>query len=88
MQHCELLYWYGILVIALSLGVIVVPFMRGRSELLSAWSMLWGGIAIFIGFGSIEAAYSPMRFVGLQWFEPKPGEVTTYVVYSVWARQS
>ncbi len=82
MQHCEHLYWYGIFVICLSLGLIVVPFMRGRTELLSAWNMLLGGIAIFIGFGSLEAAYSPMRFIGLHWFEPNPQQVNRYVLYS------
>jgi hypothetical protein len=82
MNNCEHLYWYGLFVICLSLGLIIIPFLRGKSELLSAWNMLLGGIVVFIGFGSIEAAFSPTRFHGLQWFQPTPQEVSKYVLYS------
>jgi hypothetical protein len=82
MPHCGPLYWYGLFVICLTSWLIVVPFLRGKSELLSAWNMLLGGLALFIGFGSLEAAFSPTRFRGLQWFEPTAQQVTTYMVYS------
>jgi hypothetical protein len=79
MQNCEHLGWYGALVILIAGGLIVVPYWRGKAELLSAWNILLGGVAIFVGIGSIEAATSPMRFKGVEWFEPTRAEVNTWL---------
>ncbi len=82
MQNCESLLWYGWLVLFGTGWLVIVPYLRGRAELLSAWNMLLVGIAIFIGVGSLEAALLPMRFHGLDWFEPTRSEVARFVIYS------
>jgi hypothetical protein len=56
-----------------------VPYLRHRGELISAWTILLLGIAIFLGLGSIEAWMSPMRFMGLEWFQPTRTEVHRYL---------
>jgi hypothetical protein len=80
MANCEVLYWYGAIVLVLSAWLIIMPYWRGKAELISAWNFLLGGVAIFIGVGCFEAASSPMRFPGLQWFEPTEKEVRTWII--------
>jgi hypothetical protein len=79
MDNCEPLALYGALVIILAGGFILVPFLRGKADLISAFNILWLGIAIFIGVGCFEAASTPMRFPGLQWFAPTKAEVSRYM---------
>ena len=83
MPNCEPLFWFGLFVLCLTSGLIVVPYVRRKAELLSAWNMLLVGIAVFMGFGSLEAAYSPVRFGGLDWYESTSQEVATYLLYSI-----
>jgi hypothetical protein len=80
MANCEPLFWYGTIVIAVCAWLVIVPYWRGKAELISAWNFMLGGIAIFIGVGSFEAATSPMRFPGLQWFEPTEKEVRAWMI--------
>jgi hypothetical protein len=70
MAYCGPLLPFGIAVILLMGLLVVVPYWRGKAELISGWNILLGGVALFIGIGAIEAAVSPMRFKGVQWFEP------------------
>ena len=79
MENCEPLAWYGALVLVVMGGFILVPFLRGKSDLISAWNIFLFGIAVFIGLGCFEAATSPIRFQGLQWFQPTKGEVLWYI---------
>lgn len=62
---------------------ILVPYLRRRGELISAWTTLLLGIAIFLGLGSIEAWMSPMRFMGLEWFQPTRVTVHRYMFLTV-----
>src|SRR5262245_46351195 len=80
MQNCEPLALFGTLVLVVTGGLILIPYMRGKADLISAWNFLLVGIAIFVGFGGIEAAKSPMRFQGLEWFQPTKAEVNWYIV--------
>jgi hypothetical protein len=79
MQNCESLGLYGALVLIVTSGFILIPYLRGKADLISAWNFLLLGIAIFVGFGGIEAAQSPMRFQGLDWFQPTKAEVNWYI---------
>lgn len=82
MANCGILAWYGYGVLILTAGFVLVPYLRRKGELFSAWNLLLIGVAIFLGLGSLEAAYSPMRFRGLDWFEPTRQEVTWYLTAS------
>jgi hypothetical protein len=79
MPHCEPLAWYGLVVLLITGCTVLIPFLRGKSDLINGWNILLLGIAIFVGIGSIEAAWNPMRFAGLQWFEPTVDEVNFYL---------
>lgn len=91
MAHCGPLFWYGIAVILLTATYVLLPYIRGKSELLSGWNILMGGVGIFVGIGAIEAAVSPMRFKGVEWFEPTVAEVqrwtaaTTLFLFALFA---
>src|SRR5262245_16834055 len=82
MNNCGDLALFGFGVLFLTAALIVVPYLRRKSELLSGWNMLLIGVALFLGFGSLEAAYSPIRFQGLQWFQPTRPEALRFVAYS------
>jgi hypothetical protein len=56
-------------------GLAIVPYLRGKTQLVSGWNLLLAGVALFVGIGAIEAYASPMRFTGVQWFEPTRAEV-------------
>jgi hypothetical protein len=79
MTNCEPLAWFGALIVLVCGAFILVPYLRHRGELISAWTILLLGIAIFLGLGSIEAWMSPMRFMGLEWFQPTKTEVHRYL---------
>src|SRR3972149_5400443 len=79
MDNCEPLGWFGAGVLLLTAGLILIPYLRRRGTLLSAWNLLLLGIFIFVGLGCFEAALSPMRFHGLEWFNPTRAEVHWFV---------
>lgn len=80
MTNCGPLFWYGIIMLAITGASVIVPYLQGKSDLISGWNLLLGGVAIFVGIGAIEAAVSPMRFTGVQWFEPTRAEVMRWAV--------
>jgi len=82
MENCEPLTWYGALVLIILGGLIVIPYLRRKGELISAFNILLLGIAIYIGLGCFEAVTSPMRFPGLQWFQPTKDEVSWFMTAS------
>src|SRR5262245_27918115 len=79
MQNCEILGWYGALVLVFCGAMIVVPYWRGKADLISAWNFLLLGIAIFVGLQCIEAATSPVRFHCFESFSPTKSEVWFYL---------
>ncbi len=79
MHNCEPLAWYGVLVLIVTSCFILIPYLRGKADLISGWNLLLLGIAIFVGLGGVEAANSPMRFAGLEWFQPTKAEVNWYM---------
>ena len=49
MSTYNLLTWAGWSIIVVTLGLIVVPYWRGKSDLLTAWNFALVGLAIFLG---------------------------------------
>jgi len=81
MDHSEPLVTYGFLVIAVLSGFIVVPFLRGTSDLLTAWNTLLLGLVCFAGLGSVEVRYvSELPWAQVQWFQPTAREVQWYMI--------
>jgi hypothetical protein len=80
MENCEPLIWYGALVMLITGSMMLVPFLRRKGDLISAWNLLLLGNFIFLGMGCIEAATSPMRFHGLHWFNPTREEVRWFML--------
>jgi hypothetical protein len=82
MANCEILTWYGTAVLIICGLFILVPYWRGKAELISGWNFFLLGCGIFIGVGCFEAATTPMRFPGLEWFEPTRAEVNHWLTYT------
>jgi len=82
MPNCEPLAWYGGIVLILTGCLIIIPYFLRKAELVSAWNFLLVGVAIFVGIGCLEAAVSPLRFRGLEWFQPTRAEVQRYMLYT------
>ena len=55
MPNCESLPWYGILVIIVTGCAVLIPYMRHRAELVSAWNILLFGVAISYGVGLYQS---------------------------------
>lgn len=53
---------FGFSIIIAVAFLIVVPYVRGRSDLLTSLNFFLIGVASFIGFSSIKAAYEPEVF--------------------------
>jgi hypothetical protein len=79
MENCEPLFWYGLIVVALSGVLIIVPNLMGKSSLLTGWNIMLLGLASFTGCGCLEAATVPMRFPGITWFSPTKEEVSWFM---------
>jgi hypothetical protein len=79
MENCEGLAWYGAFVLLLAGAFVVIPYYRRKAELISGWSFFLAGVGIFVGIGCFEAATTPMRFPGLDWFKPTKAEVNRFL---------
>ena len=80
MDNTQPLVWYGLFVIALTGSMILIPFVRGRTMLISGWNVMLLGVAIYTGLGCFEAATSPfIRFSKVDWFQPTKDEVTWFM---------
>jgi hypothetical protein len=80
MENCGGLFYYGQFVIVVAALFVLVPYLRGKADLISGWTFFLAGVAIFIGIGSIEASVLPMRFPGLDWFRPTKPEVSRFLI--------
>jgi len=80
MQNSGPLVPFGLAVIALTAVLIVVPYLRGKSDALTAWNVFLLGVAIFIGVGCLEVAYGYFHWPELQWFQPTRGEIQRYML--------
>jgi hypothetical protein len=75
MDNSDPLVWYGVLVIVIMGLFVVVPYLRGKSDLLTAWNVLLASIAMNTGVGCIEVRHGDWLWDRLQWFQPTAQEV-------------
>jgi hypothetical protein len=80
MQNSGPLAPFGILVIVLTGILIVVPYLRRKSDALTAWNILLFSGAIFIGIGCLEVTYGFFHWPELQWFQPTRGDIRRYML--------
>jgi hypothetical protein len=81
MANSEPLVLYGIVLIIVVSAFLVIPFLRGRTDLLTGWNTLLLGLIMFTGLGSIEVHYvAEMPYPQLGWFQPMASEVEWYMM--------
>jgi hypothetical protein len=80
MDDSDFLVTYGIVLILIVGGFIVVPILRGSREIITAWNAMLAGIIMFTGFGAIEVNISDnMGFPSLEWYTPTVKEMKWYM---------
>ncbi len=62
MNYADLLAPFSWLLIAILGLIILVPYLRGKSELMTSWNFFLVGSICFVGVSGLEAAYQPMVF--------------------------
>jgi hypothetical protein len=80
MQNSAPLVPFGLAIILIVGLAIAVPYLRRKTELLTAWNTLLLGIITFTGLGSIEVKYVPeFSWAHLNWFQPTVKEINWYM---------
>src|SRR3954454_17826593 len=80
MPNSDPLVLFGFAVLAVMGGVILVPFLRGKSDLLTSWNTMLLGIGIFVGVAAIEVKFVPrLPYEELNWFQPTDKEVSWFM---------
>lgn len=74
---------FGFLFLAVIGAIVLIPFWRGRTDLLTGWNFLLIGAGMSTGVASLEVAYGPFHWPELQWFHPDSDLKTRYVIYSI-----
>lgn len=80
MLNSEPLVPFGLAVIAISFALIVIPYLRGKSDAITSWNLMLAGGAIFMGVGCLEVKYGNWLWPELQWFQPSRREVEKYML--------
>lgn len=80
MQNCDLLAPFGIAIILLTAGLIVIPYLRGKTDVVTAWNLFLVGGAMFVGVGSLEVVYGNWHWPELQWFQPTQKDVNQFLI--------
>jgi hypothetical protein len=57
----NLLTWSGWAIVVVCMLAVIVPYWRGKSDLLTAWNFALVGMAIFLGVAALEAVDPPKR---------------------------
>jgi len=83
MQNSEPLVPLGIAIIALTFGLIVIPYLRGKCDVLTAWNLFLLGGVMFTGVGCLEVAYGVFHWPELQWFQPSKQDVSKFMLGTV-----
>jgi hypothetical protein len=80
MDNSDPLVWFGAAVILIMAGFVLVPYLLGKSDLLTGWNLLLLSIAFNTGVGGLEVRYGDWQWPNLQWFQPTVPEVTWCIV--------
>jgi hypothetical protein len=83
MQNSGPLAPFGIAIIALTAFLIAAPYMRRRSDALTAWNLFLLGGGLFMGMGSLEVVYGIWHWPELQWFQPTTRDVEKFMIGAV-----
>ena len=76
MENSDPFAWFGPLVIVVMGLFVLIPYLRGKSDLLTAWNILLISIALYnTGMGCLEVRYGEWTWPKLQWFQPTVGEI-------------
>jgi hypothetical protein len=79
MENSGPLVWYGVAVMIVCAGLILIPYLRGKSDLLTGWNVLLLGVGMWTGFGCLDVRYGIWYWPHLQWFQPSRDEVRWYM---------
>jgi hypothetical protein len=79
MDNSDPLVWYGAVFTATLLVFLVVPYLRGKSDVLTAWNFLLLGSIIFTGVGCFEVKFGEFKWAQLQWFQPTRDEIQWFM---------
>jgi hypothetical protein len=71
---------FGIAVIVLCGLLILVPYLRRKSDAITAWNIFIFGSSIFIGIGCLEVAWGNFHWPELQWWQPSKSEVNKFIM--------
>jgi hypothetical protein len=83
MQNSEPLAPLGLAIIAVTALLIIVPYLRRKSDAMTAWNLFLLGGAMFMGVACLGVVYGEFRWEQLQWFQPTPEDVRFYVFGSL-----
>jgi hypothetical protein len=83
MDNTEPLFALGLAIIFASGLAILLPYLRGKSDILTAWNIAVLGGAMFMGVGSIAVTYGSFHWEELQWFQPTRSDVLKYIIGAV-----
>ncbi len=61
----SLLVLCGVLVLVATLAMVVVPYLRGRADLLTAWSLFLLGMGNFVGISAIQSGLAESHLYGV-----------------------
>jgi hypothetical protein len=75
MENSDPFVWFGPLVIVVMGLFVLIPYLRRKSDLLTAWNILLVSIALNTGVGCLEVRYGEWTWPKLQWFQPTVGEI-------------
>jgi hypothetical protein len=73
----------GIVVIVATAAAILVPYLRGKSDAVTAWNIVLLGGALFVGVGCLSVAYGDFHWPELQWFQPTKSDVQQYILGTI-----
>lgn len=80
MNSLDPLVWFGLTIIITSGCFIIIPYLRGKSDLATGWNVLLLGLAMYTGVGCLEVKYGERIWEALDWFEPNQQEVEWYML--------
>ena len=83
MRNSEPLAVLGLAIIVATAVLIIVPYLRRKSDAMTAWNLFLVGGALFMGVACLAVAYGEFRWEELQWFQPTQEDVRFYVIGSL-----
>lgn len=83
MLHSEPLVPVGLAIIVISGLLILLPYLRGKSDMITFWNLMLLGGALFMGIGSLGVKYGRFHWKELQWFQPSRHDVLLFIAGAI-----